>query len=72
MRAGDHAASIIGICCDAPKACKKLDMKKTIKPIKTPVNVITSVPLERGGRIDTVAASNIMAQNIKGWDSKLW
>lgn len=70
--AGDHAASGTGTCFEAPSACKKLDIKNTINPIKIPAETIINVPRSRGGRRDTQAASKIIAASIKGCDNKLW
>ena len=64
--AGNQAATKSGICAEAPKACKKLDEKKTIKPILTPAKIIKKALLLRGGLKENAAANNIIDINKRG------
>ena len=70
--AGDQEAKMIGICCDVPNACIKLDVKKIAMPIKTPVMINKNAEPERGSLIATPAAIKTIAANIKGRASKTW
>ena len=63
---GVQAATKIGIWLDAPKAFKKLDKKKRINPIPTPIAMSLKLFWERGGRSVTHAAISVSAAKNRG------